>query len=110
MNVSKEIHKAVLIRMIKVLSGDDDIDKVDEWLNERKVREEEEVAMCELLDQYERKVREEGIKEGEARCLVTAVENAMQFFKVTLEKACEGLGVTVSRYEEARACSGLKKE
>lgn len=114
----KIVHKAALIRMIKVLSGDDDIDKVEEWLNERKIREEDEVTMCELFDQYERKGREEGIregiregiKEGEARCLVTAVENAMEFFKVTLEKACEGLGVTVSRYEEARACSGLQKE
>lgn len=63
--------------------------------------------MCELFDQYERKGREEGIKEGEARCLVTAVENAMQFFKVTLEKACEGLGVTVSRYEEAKESFAL---
>lgn len=26
----------------------------------------------------------------------------MQFFKVTLEKACEGLGTTVGRYEEAK--------
>lgn len=86
--------------------------------------------MCELFDQYERKGRQEGIetgrqegrregietgrqegrkegietgrKEGEARRLVTDIENAMKFFKVTLEKACEGLGTTVGRYEEAK--------
>lgn len=102
----KIAHKAALIRMIKVLSGDYDIDNVEEWLKERRIREEDEVTMCELFDQYERKGREEGIKdgreEGEARCLVTSVENAMQFFKVTLEKACEGLGTTVGRYEEAK--------
>lgn len=103
----KIIHKAALIRMIKVLSGDNDIDGVEEWLSERKIGEEDEVTVSELFDQYERKGREEGIKEGEARCLVTAVENAMQFFKVTLEKACEGLGVTVSRYEEAKESFAL---
>jgi hypothetical protein len=76
--------------------------------------------MCELFDQYERKGREEGkqegittgrtegrkeglvegIKCGEARRLVADIESAMQFFQVTLEKACEGLGTTVGGYEE----------
>ena len=66
--------------------------------------------MCELFDQYERKGRNEGRKEGEAlgmekgeaRRLVKDVESAMNFFRVTLEKACEGLGTTVHGYEEAR--------
>ena len=31
----------------------------------------------------------------------------MQFFKLTLEKACEGLGVTVSRYVEAKESFAL---
>ena len=46
--------------------------------------------------------RQEGIVEGEARRLVEDIENAMKFFQVTLEKACEGLGTTVGRYEEAK--------
>ena len=78
--------------------------------------------MCELFDQYERKGREEGKKvgreegriegkeegrkegkeEGKAGQLVADIENAMKFFQVTLEKACEGLGITVGRYEEAK--------
>lgn len=82
--------------------------------------------MCELFDQYERKGREEGkqegivagrkegivagrkegliegIKCGEAKRLVADIENAMRFFQVTLEKACEGLGTTVGGYEEAK--------
>lgn len=58
--------------------------------------------MCELFDQYERKGIIEGEKRGEARRLVADIENAMKFFQVTLEKACEGLGTTVGRYEEAK--------
>ena len=116
--------------MIKVLSGETDTDGVEEWLRKQGIREEDEISVCELFDQYERKgwqegklegieagrkagIREgkregrkaglvEGIKRGEARRLVTDIENAMRFFQVTLEKACEGLGTTVTRYEEAK--------
>lgn len=94
----KIVHKAALIRMIKVLSGDGDIEDVEEWLERQQIREEDEITVCELFDQYERKGREE----GEARRLVTDIENAMRFFQVTLEKACEGLGTTVGKYEEAK--------
>lgn len=92
--------------MIKVLSGEMDLDDVEEWLEKQGIREEDEITVCELFDQYERKGietgRKEGRKEGEAKRLVADIESAMKFFKVTLEKACEGLGVTVSRYEEAK--------
>lgn len=99
-------HKAALIKMIRVLSGERETDDVEEWLKEQGIGEEDEISVCELFDQYERKGREEGIatgiKCGEARRLVTDIENAMRFFQVTLEKACEGLGTTVGRYEEAK--------
>lgn len=95
-------------------------ENVEEWLQKQGIREEDEISMCELFDQYERKGREEGkqegittgrtegrkeglvegIKCGEARRLVADIESAMQFFQVTLEKACEGLGTTVGGYEE----------
>lgn len=103
-------HKADLIKMIRVLSGETDTEDVEEWLEEQGIREEDEITVCELFDQYERKGRKEGRKEGiiegekrgEARRLVADIENAMKFFRVTLEKACEGLGTTVGRYEEAK--------
>ncbi len=122
----KITHKAALIKMIKVLSGETDTDGVEEWLRKQGIREEDEISVCELFDQYERKGRQEGkqegiaagrregrkegkkegliegIKCGEARRLVADIENAMRFFQVTLEKACEGLGTTVGRYEEAK--------
>ncbi len=80
------------------------------WLEEQGIGEEDEVTVCELFDQYVRQGREEGRREGmqegraegEARHLVADIENAMKFFQVTLEKACEGLGTTVGKYEEAK--------
>ncbi len=114
----KVVHKAALIKMIKVLSGNTDVDDIEDWLEEQGIREEDEVKVCELFDQYERKGRnegrkqgrkegealgmEKGVKRGEAKRLVKDVESAMNFFKVTLEKACEGLGTTVQGYEKAR--------
>ncbi len=83
-------------------------------MEEQGIRVEDELTVCELFDQYVRQGRKEGMKEGrkegiaegektgDAKRLVKDVENAMRFFKVTLEKACEGLGTTVSGYEEAK--------
>ncbi len=51
----KIVHKAALIKMIRVLSGETDTEDVEKWMEEQKIREEDEVTVCELFDQYERK-------------------------------------------------------
>lgn len=65
----KITHKAALIKMIKVLSGETDTDGVEEWLKKQGIREEDEISVCELFDQYERKGRErvswKGLQLGE---------------------------------------------
>lgn len=53
-------HKSALIKMIKVLSGDTDAGSVDQWLEGQGIREEDEVKVCELFDQYERRGRAQG--------------------------------------------------
>ncbi len=78
----KVVHKAALIKMIKVLSGDTDVDDIEDWLEEQGIGEEDEVKVCELFDQYERK----GRSEGEARRLVKDVESAMRFFRLHWKK------------------------
>lgn len=92
--------------MIKVLSGENDTEDVEDWLERKGIREEDDITVCELFDQYVRQGREEGLAEGKAegkaRQLVEDIERTMQFFHVTLEKACESLGITVNRYEEAK--------
>ena len=96
----------IAIRMIRVLSGESDTEDIGDWLCQKGIREEDEVTVCELFDQYVKQGREEGWEEGKAegkaRQLVEDIENTMNFFHVTLEKACESLGITVSRYEEAK--------
>lgn len=60
----KIVHKAALIRMIKVLSGETDIEGIEAWMEEQGIREEDEVTVCELFDQYVRQGRAEGLAEG----------------------------------------------
>lgn len=62
----KVVHKEALIKMIRVLSGDKNVNGTAEMLKEMKIREEDEIKMCELFDQYIRKGRSEGRKEGRA--------------------------------------------
>lgn len=59
------VHKAALIKMIKVLSGENDIGDIDKWMEEQGIREEDEVTVCELFDQYVRQGKSEGRLEGE---------------------------------------------
>ena len=62
----KIAHKAALIRMIKVLSGETDTENIEAWMKEQGIREEDEVTVCELFDQYVRQGRTEGRAEGRA--------------------------------------------
>lgn len=63
----KIVHKAALIKMIKTLSGETDIEDVEKWLEEQGIREEDEITVCELFDQYERRGRTEGERNGMKR-------------------------------------------
>ena len=54
----KIVHKAALIRMIRVLSGEKDTDDVEKWLEEQGIGEEDEITVCELFDQYVRQGRD----------------------------------------------------
>jgi len=58
----KVIHKEATIKMIRVLSGDRNVDDTGEILKELDITEEDEISMCELFDQYTRRGREEGVK------------------------------------------------
>ena len=62
----KIVHKAALIKMIMVLSGDTDTDCVEQWISEWGIREEDEIKMCELFEQYVRLGKAEGKTEGMA--------------------------------------------
>ena len=58
----KVINKEATIKMLRVLSGDKNVDDTEEILKGLDIAEEDEISMCELFDQYTRR----GISEKEA--------------------------------------------
>jgi len=58
----KIIHKEATIKMLRVLSGDKNVDDTEEILKALDIAEKDEISMCELFDQYTRR----GISEKEA--------------------------------------------
>ena len=46
---------------------------------------------------------EKGRQEGNRETLVRNVESVMKNFNITLQKACDGPGITTKEYEEAKA-------
>ena len=58
------VHKEALIRLLRALGGDRDVEDTAQMLEEMNIKEEDEITMCELFDQYTRRGREEGRKEG----------------------------------------------
>ncbi len=87
----KIVHKAALIRMIKVLSGETDTEGIEAWMEEQGIREEDEVTACELFDQYVRQGRAEGKVEGRAEGLSEGrVEGENRFAKLVQMLIDEG--------------------
>lgn len=58
------IHKEALIRLLRALGGDKNVEDTGRILEEMNVKEEDTITMCELFEQYARRGRKEGIKEG----------------------------------------------
>lgn len=91
------VHKGALIRMIRVLSGDCDVEDIAEQLEELSIKEEDEITMCELFEQYERKGRSEGIREGRSegigqgiRILIWTCKDMKLSFGETAERVKKG--------------------
>ncbi len=95
-----------------LLRGETDIEGIEAELEGKNIREEDDVIMggIGILGVWKEEGRLEGKAEGrvegkvegDAVRLVYCIENAMKNLQITLEEACEVLGTTVSRYEQAR--------
>ena len=72
---------------------------LDSIVEEVKQTEEWEVVKMGILEIGLEKGRQEGNRET----LVRNVESVMKNFNITLQKACDGLGITTKEYEEAKA-------
>lgn len=73
------IHKEALIRLLRALGGDKNVDDTGRILEEMNVKEEDEITMCELFDQYTRRGRKEGIKTGIKALISTCRELGVSF-------------------------------
>lgn len=72
---------------------------LDSIVEEVKQTEEWEVVKMGILEIGLEKGRQEGNRET----LVRNVESVMKNFNITLQKACDGLGITTKEYEDAKA-------
>ena len=85
----KVIHKAALIKMINVLSGEDDSIAESVILEEMNIREEDEITVCELFEQYVRKGRQEGKQEERQSGIKALILTCMELgadYETTAEK------------------------
>ncbi|MCM1561878.1 MAG: hypothetical protein NC123_20465, partial [Butyrivibrio sp.] len=57
-------HKEALVRLLRALGGDGNVEDTARVLEEMNVKEEDEITMCELFDQYTRRGRQEGLSQG----------------------------------------------
>ncbi len=108
----KVVHKEALINMIKSLSGDTDWDSTDRFLKEMDIKEEDEITMCELFDQYERRGREQGIQIGMAQGReegvaqgtelgqLKAIQSIMNNLHLTKEEALEAADIPKAEWNK----------
>ena len=60
----KVVHKEALIKLLRTLSGEKNVEDTLDCLQKMGVKEEDNITVCELFDQYTRQGRQEGIEEG----------------------------------------------
>lgn len=88
------VHKEALIRLLRALGGDVNVEDTAEILEEMNIREEDEITMCELFDQYTRRGRKEGIEEGRKEGRKEGLSEGLQKGLQALISACHELGVS----------------
>lgn len=80
------VHKEALVRLLRALGGDVNVEDTARILTEMGINEEDEITMCELFDQYTRRGRKEGIKAG--------FNDGLQKGLQALISTCRELGVS----------------
>ena len=73
------VHKEALVRLLRALGGDVNVEDTARILEEMNVKEEDEITMCELFDQYTRRGRQEGLSQGLQALISTCRELGVPF-------------------------------
>lgn len=82
------VHKEALVKMLRVLSGEENVEDTAEMLKTMNIKEEDDIMVCELFDQYIRKGISQGISQG--------VRQGIEALIIT----CKELGVDFEETEE----------
>lgn len=86
----KIVHKEALIKLLRVLSGDENVEDTLSMMQERGIKEEEDIKVCELFDQYERRGRIEQLildNLEEHRPEEIIIDKLVHWFSLTREQA-----------------------
>ena len=96
----KVIHKEATIKMLRVLSGDKNVDDTEEILNGLDIAEEDEISMCELFDQYTRRGISQGISQGISKGIIIMCKDFNATYEDTLHKLKNKLNISEKEAEE----------
>ena len=88
----KVIHKEATIKMLRVLSGDKNVDDTEEILKGLDIAEEDEISMCELFEQYTRR--------GISRGIIIMCKDFNATYEDTLQKLKNKLNISEKEAEE----------
>ena len=92
-----------------IIVQDDRILDLNKIVEEVKQSEVWEAVSMNILDFGIARGIERGIEQGNAQTLIKDVESLMKNFDIDLQKACEGLGITVEKYESCKEQISLLK-
>lgn len=96
----KVIHKEAIIKMLRVLSGDKNVDDTEEILKALDIAEEDEISMCELFDQYTRRGISQGISQGISKGIIIMCKDFNATYEDTLQKLKNKLNISEKEAEE----------
>ena len=82
--------------MLRVLSGDRNVDDTGDILKELDIAEEDEISMCELFDQYTRR----GIAQGIAQGIIIMCKEFNAGYDETLQRVRNKLNVSEQEAEK----------
>ena len=96
----KVVHKEALIKLLRTLSGEEHVEDTIEQLQKMGIKEEDEITVCELFDQYTRQGKQEGIKEGKKEGIREGLKAGLKEGIQALIVTCKELGADFDRTEE----------
>ena len=96
----KVIHKEATVKMLRVLSGDTNVDDTGDALKEMGIKEEDEIRVCELFDQYTRKGIAQGISQGISQGVAQGIIIMCKDFNTSYEETLQKVRLKLNISEQ----------